>query len=128
MCDLTMRIDTRNYRIYIHKPSLEAIGNPDFVRLGFYAQTNCLMLLGTWTDEKKAIRVTYNTTGTFTVFSKPLIQGIQKVSGCLGEPATYLLRGRKKPSMPAIIYPVDIKPMPEGQGGYKKDAGTADEG
>ena len=85
---------------------MKAIGDPEYVHLGFHQLDLKLMLLGSWVDEKKAIRVTHTASGSFVVYSKPLIQGIQKVSGCLIKQGSYLLRGKRDTNAPAIAYSI----------------------
>ena len=64
------------------------------------------MVLGTWIDEKKAIRVHFDQKGSFYFYSKPLIDGIREINGSLKKEGSYLLKGRQVESMPAIYFSV----------------------
>lgn len=102
--DLTMRIDTRYNRICIHRKTLKAIGNPAFVHLGYRADTKELMVLGTWIDDRKSIRVRYTGSGSFYINSKGLIEGIRSVSQILLKDDSYIVAGVKSDRLPAISF------------------------
>jgi len=102
--EYTIRIDTRYNRICIHRKTLKAIGDPLFIHLGYLAKTKELMVLGTWVDDRKSIRVRFNNSGSFFVVSKALIEGIRSVSGILKENGSYLAVGKKADNIPAISF------------------------
>ena len=104
--ELYLRINTRYNRFSIYKQTLEYIGNPDFIHLGFHPKSGRLMVLGAWTDEKKAIRVHFDNRGSFYFYSKSLINGIREINGSLREEGSYLLKGMLVESMPAICFSV----------------------
>ena len=104
--ELFLRIDTRHNSLCIHRPTLESIGNPEFIHLGFHPKSKKLMVLGTWIDEKKAIRVKYDRGESFYIYSKSLIDGIRMISGSLKKQGSYLLKGKKAASIPAISFSV----------------------
>ena len=102
--EYTIRIDTKYNRICIHRKTLNAIDNPRFIHLGYQAKTKELMVLGTWVDDRKSIRVRYNSSGSFYINSKGLIEGIRSVSNILLDDASYLAAGKKADSLPAISF------------------------
>ena len=104
---LSVRIDTVHFRVYIHRSTLEAMNKPPFIRLGFHPQSQRLIVLGTWEDEKSAIRVKYSTGVTFCVYSKSLIEGIRMIGDCLKEDGSFLFRGTKERTEPAVSFPMD---------------------
>ena len=103
--DLTIRIDTKYNRFCIHRKTMKAIGEPTFVHLGYRAETMELMLLGTWIDDRKSIRVRY-TGGSFYINSKGLIEGIRSVSNILERNGSYIASGEKADGLPAISFPL----------------------
>ena len=104
--ELTIRIDTRYNRFCIHRKTLRAIGNPTYIHLGYRADTKALMVLGTWVDDRKSIRVRYTGSGSFYVNSKGLIEGIRSVSQILLEDVSYIVAGEKADQFPAIFFPL----------------------
>ena len=106
--ELTIRIDTRYNRIHLHRQTLKAIGDPEFVHLGYLARTKSLMVLGTWINEQKAIRLRFTTSGSCYVHSKKMIEGIRSVSGVLMEQGSYLLHaGELADKVPAVSFPLE---------------------
>ena len=67
--DLSLRIDVCNHRICIHRSTLREIGDPEFIHLGVHPGTTNLIILGTWVDERRAIRVRFTKGGSFFVNS-----------------------------------------------------------
>ena len=55
--ELKIRISTRYNRICIHRKTMKAIGDPTYIHLGYRSDTKELMVLGTWVDDRKSIRV-----------------------------------------------------------------------
>ena len=114
---LKLRIDTRYSRFYIHKQTLKAIGDPEFIHWGYQPKTKTLMLLGTWVDERNAIRLRFTKGGSCFVHSKALVEGIRRVSGVLTGEHSYLLAGKLEGSMPAVSFCLEeAKVVPEGKG------------
>lgn len=102
--ELTIRIDARYNRICIHRKTLKAIGDPKFVHLGYHAKTKELMVLGTWVDDRRSIRVRFDGAGSFYINSKGLIEGIRSVSQIMMEDTSYLVKGKKTDQLPAISF------------------------
>ena len=124
--DLSLRIDFRNHRITIHKATLREIGNPAFIHLGVHPGTMNLVVLGTWVDERRAIRVRFTKAGTFYIHSKPLIEGIRSVAHFPEIKNSCLLKGKKIGSIPAISFILRDMVTEEGRGYH--DEGTAENG
>ena len=102
--ELSLRIDTKNNRRSIHRYTLAQIGDPKFIHFGFHPETMSLIVLGTWADARRAIRVHFVKSGAFYVYSKPLFDGIRVVCPFYQEPGSYLLRGKRIKSIPAISF------------------------
>lgn len=106
MSDTKLRIDTRYFRMLIYRQALKAIGDPAFINFGYDPDTMRLMVMGSWVDDRKSVRVRQNKSGSVYVFSKPLIVGIRKVSNILTEEASYLVEGEVQESERIIIFPL----------------------
>ena len=106
MSDVKLRIDTRYYRICIHRQALKAIGNPTFLNFGCDPDTMRLLVVGSWVDDRKSVRVRYNKSGSVYVYSKPLLQGIREVSHILMEEASYLVAGEAREDERILIFPL----------------------
>ena len=102
--DLSLRINVCHHRICIHKAALREIGDPAFIHLGVHPPTMNLVVLGTWIDERRAIRVRFTKTGSFYIHSKPLIEGICNLAHFPETKNSCLLRGKKIGSIPAISF------------------------
>ena len=122
--DLSLRIDVRNHRICIHKATLHEIGDPDFIHLGVHPRSMSLIVLGTWVDERKAIRVRFTKSGTFYIHSKPLIEGILSAAHFHEMKKSCLLTGKKIESLPAITFSLKDMLIEEDRG--RHDEGTAE--
>lgn len=92
--ELGLRLDTKYNRIYIHKATLKAIGNPEFVALGIHSKSRKLVVLPSEADAPDAIRVRYAEDNTCCIHSKPLLDGIRTVAPQFDQPRSYLLRGK----------------------------------
>ena len=116
--ELKIRISTRYNRICIHRKTMKAIGDPTYIHLGYRSDTKELMVLGTWVDDRKSIRVRYTASGSFYINSKGLIEGIRSVSNILTEDGSYVVAGRKAEQFPAISFPLG-----EAKAGLECDCG-----
>jgi len=104
--ELKIRISTRYNRICIHRKTMKAIGDPTYIHLGYRSDTKELMVLGTWVDDRKSIRVRYTASGSFYINSKGLVEGIRSVSQVLLGDGSYIVTGEKADHIPAISFPL----------------------
>ena len=118
--ELSLRINVYTHRICIHRSTLREIGDPEFIHLGVHPGTENLIVLGTWVDERRAIRVRFTKGGSFFVNSKPLIEGIRNTIHCLETPGSYLLNGKKIGSLPAISFSLKDAQMEHGMNGEEE--------
>ena len=104
--NLTIRIDTKYSRICVHKNTLEAIGFPEFIRLGYEPNSKQIMVLGVGSDMYKAIRVCFTTGGSFYSHCRRLIRTLRLSSQVLEEEGSYVLNGVLRAEEPAAIFPL----------------------
>ena len=102
--ELTLRIDTKYNRISIHRKTIAAIGDPTFIHFGYEPKLKSLMILGTWVDDTGAVRVSFDSSGSFYIHSKRFIEGIRQVGNVLTQPGSFLLYGEKVKSVPAVSF------------------------
>lgn len=102
--ELTLRIDTKYNRISIHRKTIAAIGDPTFIHLGYDPELKSLMILGTWVDDTRAVRVSFDSSGSFYIHSKRLIEGIRQVGNVLTQSGSFLLYGEKVKNVPAVSF------------------------
>ena len=102
--ELGLRLDVKYNRIYIHRATLKAIGNPEFVALGIHPQSRKLVVLPSAADAPDSIRVQYAGDNPCCIHSKPLLDGIRAVVPQLDQPRSYLLRGKLMPGQPAAAF------------------------
>ncbi len=107
MDDLRIRIDMRYYRINLHRNTLKAIGDPEYIQLGYQPKAKKLMILGTWVNEQKAVHLHFSKKGSCYVHSKGMLEGIRKVSGLLMEQNSYILKGELSDNVPAVSFALD---------------------
>ena len=105
MSDIRIRIDTRFFRLTIYRQALKAIGNPPFIYLGYQPETRRLMIMGSWVDDRKSIRVHYDSP-TIYVFSAALLRGIRQVSRILMEEGSYSVEGEAYSTEAILIFPL----------------------
>ena len=73
-----------------------------------------LMIIGLWVDDRKAVRVRYDNSGSVYVFSKPLIQGIRQVGHVLMESRSYLVDGKAWGTNHILLFPLkEAKILPD---------------
>lgn len=92
--ELGLRISAKYKRIYVHRATLKAIGNPEFVSLGIHPQSRKLVLLAAEEHEKEALRVRYTEDNMFCIYSKVLMDGICTVAPQIGAQDSCLLHGK----------------------------------
>ena len=102
--ELGLRLDVKYNRIYIHRATLKAIGDPEFVALGIHPQSRKLVVLPTSADATDAIHVRYTGNNPCCIHSKPLLDGIRTVAPLLDQPRSYLLRGKLLAEQPAVSF------------------------
>ena len=105
--ELGLRLDTKYNRIYIHRATLKAIGNPAFVALGIHPKRRKLVVLPSTEDAPDAIRVRYAEDNTCCIHSKPLLDGIRMVAPQFDQPRSYLLRGKLLTGQLAVAFDMD---------------------
>lgn len=106
MNDVKIRIDTRYYKICIHRQALKQIHDPSFLNFGYDPDTMRLLVIGTWVDDRKSVRVRYDNSGSVYVFSKSLLTGIREVSHILTETGSYLVEGEVREGEKLLIFPL----------------------
>ena len=106
MSDVKLRIDTRYFRMCIHRQALKAIGNPMFLHFGYDPDSMRLLVVGSWVDDRKSVRVRYDKSGSVYVYSKPLLLGIREVSHILMEQASYIVAGEAREDERILIFPL----------------------
>ena len=102
--ELGLRLDTKYNRIYIHRATLKAIGNPAFVALGIHPKSQKLVVLPSTADAPNAICVRYAEDNTCCIHSKPLLDGIRTVAPQFNQPRSYLLWGRSLTGQLAVAF------------------------
>lgn len=102
--ELGLRLDTKYNRIYIHRTTLKAIGNPAFVALGIHPKGQKLVVLPSAADAPDVIRVRYAEDNTCCIHSKLLLDGIRTLVPQFGQPRSYLLRGKLLTEQPAAEF------------------------
>ena len=109
---ISMAVDLRKFRFRIHRNTLHALGNPTYVQLMFDPEMKAIMLMapskGTaFGQEEKVIFDHSGTDGSFELYSKTLIQKIQRIFPNLQDSTTYLLYGKLIPSRHAVYFPLN---------------------
>lgn len=105
--ELGLRLDVKYNRIYIHRATLKAIGNPAFVALGIHPQSRKLVVLPSAADAPDSIRVRYAEDNPCCIHSKPLLDGIRTVAPQLDRVRSYLLRGKLLAGQPAASFDIN---------------------
>ena len=111
---LGLRIDAKYNRIYIHKATLKAIGDPEFVSLGINPDKKKMVVLVSAAKSKNAIRVQDAEDNTFFVQSKVLLDGIRTVAPQIGAQDSCLLYGTLLKERKAVAFDMNnLEMMPE---------------
>lgn len=114
--ELGLRISAKYNRIYVHRATLKAIGNPEFVSLGIHPQSKKLVVLVAGEDEKDALRVRCAEDNTFCIHSKVLLDGIRTVAPQIGAQDSCLLHGRLLKEQNAAAFDMnDIETIMEAE-------------
>ena len=92
--ELGLHISAKYNRIYVHRTTLKAIGNPEFVSLGIHPKSKKLVVLAAEECDKEAMRIRYTEDNMFCIYSKVLLDGICRVAPQIGAQDSCLLHGR----------------------------------
>ena len=114
--ELGLRISAKYNRIYVHRATLKAIGNPEFMSLGIHLQSKKIVLLAAREDEKDALRVRCAEDNTFCIYSKALLDGICTLAPQVGAQDSCLLHGRLMKEQNAASFDMnDIETITEAE-------------
>ena len=114
--ELGLRISAKYNRIYIHRTTLKAMGDPTFVSLGIHPQSKKLVVLAAEEHEKDALRVRYEEDNTFCIHSKVLLDGICTVAPQIGAQDSCLLHGKLLKGQKAAAFDLnDIETITEAE-------------
>lgn len=114
--ELGLRISAKYNRIYVHRATLKAIGNPEFVSLGIHPQSRKLVVLAAEEHEKDALRVRYAEDNTFCIHSKVLLDGICTVAPQISAQGSCLLHGKLLKEQNAAAFDMnDIETITEAE-------------
>lgn len=114
--ELGLRIDAKYNRIYIHRTTLKAIGNPDFVSLGIHPEKKKLVVLASREKAKNCIRVQDAEDNTFFIQSKVLLGGICTVAPQISAQSSCLLHGKLLKEQNAVAFDMnDIEMSTEAE-------------
>ena len=92
--ELGLRISAKYNRIYVHRTTLKAMGDPAFVSLGIHPKSKKLVVLAAKECDKEAMRVRYTEDNMFCIYSEVLLEGICTVTPQIGAQGSCLLHGR----------------------------------
>ena len=104
---LTILVNTKYSRITVHKVTLNALGNPAFIQLGYNSVKNRLMLFGAQKPAQNTIRVVLKQNSFCFIHSKSFMKGLMTVSKSIKEEGTYLLKGEKDKQLSAAYFSLD---------------------
>lgn len=125
--ELGLRIDAKYNRIYIHRTTLRAIGNPDFVSLGIHPEKKKLVVLASREKAKNGIRVQDAEDNTFFIQSKVLLDGICMVVPQIGTQSSCLLHGKLLKEQNVVAFDLnDIEMAEEADERGTHETGLAD--
>ncbi len=114
--ELGLRISAKYNRIYVHRTTLKAIGNPEFVSLGIHPQSKKLVLLAAEECDKDAMRIRYTADNVFCIYSKVLLDGICTLAPQVGAQDSCLLHGRLMKEQNAASFDMnDIETITEAE-------------
>ena len=114
--ELGLRISAKYNRIYVHRTTLKAIGNPKFVSLGIHPQSKKLVVLAAEEGTVDALRVRCWEDNSFCIQSKVLLDGICTVAPQIGAQDSCLLHGRLLKEQNAAAFDInDIETITEAE-------------
>ena len=98
-------IDMRKHRIRIHKQTLQAIGNPDFVMLVVNPKKHTLGIQPSMLDDKLALRIRKNTIRKdCELYSKSLMAALHELCPAWSETDSYRLEGEIIPTENMAVF------------------------
>ena len=113
---LGLRISAKYNRIYIHRTTLKAMGDPAFVSLGIHPQSKKLVVLAAREATADALRVRCWEDNSFCIQSKVLLDGICTVAPQVGTQDSCLLHGRLLKEQNAAAFDMsDIETITEAE-------------
>lgn len=101
---LTILINTKYSRITVHKNTLNALGNPAFIQLGYNSVKNRLILFGANEPAQNTIRVVLKHNSFCFIHSKSFMFGLMSVSEVMKTHGTFLLKGKPDKQMKAACF------------------------
>ena len=123
---ITMSIDMKKYRIRIHRNTLHALQDPDYIQLLLHPDIPAVLVRRPQKDEPfgQTEKVTFDkpgSSGTFELFSKELIQRIQRRYPALKTGEVYRLTGRYRTDLRAACFPLQTDTRLQSQDEVKQD-------
>ena len=94
--ELAMSIDFKHHRIRIHKKTLHALGNPEYVQLLVASEERALAIARCDRSDPQSHRLHWERLAngqSFELHSKPLMMNLLKLRGDWREDQTYRIRG-----------------------------------
>lgn len=100
-------IDMKEFRIWIQKHVLEAIGNPEYIRLAYQPKTKRLVIFNDQENQELASKLQFEEDGTCYVLRKGFLSSIRNQSEVLVEDEVYLVDGKLSDTIPAVSFPLE---------------------
>ena len=104
---LTILVNTKYSRITVHKSTLNALGLPAFIQLGYNSNKKRLMLFGANNQSQNTIRVVLKHNSFCYIHSRSFMAGLISVSKAIKKEGTYLLKGEMDKQLSAAYFSLD---------------------
>ena len=109
---ISMTIDIKQYRIRIHKNTLHALGDPKRIQLLLHPSESIIMVRSPqkgepYGQEERVVFDKPGNQGTFQLYSKELINRIQRIYPCFENNQVYRLYGTLRPELHAASFSFD---------------------
>lgn len=106
---ISITVDMKKYRIRIHKNTLRALGNPERVQLLLHPTEPTIMVRcpqkgEPFGQEEKVVFDKPGNDGTFQLYSKELINRLQRIYPCFEKNHVYRLYGVMEPEVHAACF------------------------
>ena len=106
---ISITVDMKKYRIRIHKNTLRALGNPERVQLLLHPTEPTIMVRcpqkgEPFGQEEKVVFDKPGNDGTFQLYSKELINRLQRIYPCFEKNHVYRLYGIMEPELHAACF------------------------